>query len=108
MLQPSNTGAVLADPELSAVYAESQNRKRKRHDSLVTLTALEMVFATRLDEHVHHTTDAARSPLLTERHVHRRITRSLSGKSSWLSAKTVKYLFLLSLTMKPCPWIRPC
>ena len=64
MLQPSNTGAELADPELSAVYAESQNRKRKRHDSLVTLTALEMVFATRLDEHVHHTTDAAQSPLL--------------------------------------------
>ena len=31
----------LADPELTAVYAESQNEKRERHDSIVTLTAPE-------------------------------------------------------------------
>ena len=31
----------LADPELTAMYAESQNAKRERHDSFVTLTAHE-------------------------------------------------------------------
>ena len=29
----------LADPEVTAVYAKSQNEKRERHDSIVTLTA---------------------------------------------------------------------
>ena len=68
----------LADPEHTAVYAQSQNETHKRHDSIVTLTAPEnlqsnaaswpamssaMVFATRLDEHVHHTTDAVQSSL---------------------------------------------
>ena len=33
----------LANPELTAVYVESQNEKRERHDSLVTLTAPELV-----------------------------------------------------------------
>ena len=32
---------VLADPELTAVYAKSQNEKREHHDSIVTLTAPE-------------------------------------------------------------------
>ena len=40
----------LADPELTAVYVESQNDKRERHDSLVTLTAPELVLATRHNE----------------------------------------------------------
>ena len=38
----------LADPELTAVYVESQNKER--HDSFVTLTAPELVFATRHNE----------------------------------------------------------
>ena len=33
----------LADLELTAVYAESQNEKRERHDSIVTLTATERI-----------------------------------------------------------------
>ena len=33
----------LADPELTAVYAESQDEKRERHDSIVMLTAPERI-----------------------------------------------------------------
>ena len=33
----------LADPELTAVYAESQNEKHERHDYIVTLTAPEIL-----------------------------------------------------------------
>ena len=33
----------LADPEFTVVYAESQNEKRERHNSIVTLTAPERI-----------------------------------------------------------------
>ena len=88
----------LADPELAAVYAESQDEKRDRHDSIKSLTAHWENFqsnvtswASRVLRHglchevvmsfEHHTTDAVQSSLLrspgfwlptlpTERHAH--------------------------------------
>ena len=88
----------LADPELTALYAESQDERRERHDSIDTLTAhwenlqsnvtswasrvLRDGLCHEVVMHfVHHTTEAAQSSLLrssgfwlptlpTERHVH--------------------------------------
>ena len=88
----------LADPQLTAVYAESQDERRERHDSIETLTAHWENLQSNLTSwasrvlrdglchevvmrFVHHTTEDVQSSLLrspgfwlptlpTERHVH--------------------------------------
>ena len=96
----------LADPQLTAVYAESQDERRERHDSIETLTAhwenLQSnvtSWASRVlrdglchevvMRFVHHTTEAVQSSLLrspgfwlstlpTERHVHGKHTNDVA------------------------------
>ena len=75
-----------------------------------------MVFATRSDEHVHHTTDAVQSfllrplnlaPLSAYRETYSpRHNEVVVRNSAWPSAETEVSLSCI-LYNEACPWIRP-